>query len=452
MNTERTKVKRIGLIENLFSLRSFVRNPAVYLQKILSKNHGLAEVKILMRLVTVTDRPEMIRHVLQQNNRNYKKTKVVRSLIKEQVGNGLLTSDGPYWLKQRRAIQPGFHKQRLNGISKIMVNEIQEYMDDTLEKHAESQQAFDITKEMGRLAFRIVAKSLLGNSANVEELELVDEIVSKNQQFIVDQVRRPFLKPWFHLTGKYKQMRELKQKGDNLILRVIRERKESGEKHDDLLDMLLETRYEDGTSMTDQQLLDELIILYVAGHETTAMAMSWAWYLLVKHPEIEEKLVQSGLDVLGDNAPSFEKTRELSYSLQVVEETMRMYPPAWLVDREPLEDDEFEGYKIRKGQDVVCLMYSLHHNPKYWKNPEKFVPDRFSEANKKERVPFSYIPFGGGPRLCIGNSFALMEMQFILLLISKKYKFELLPNQEIDLYPMVTLRPRHGIQMKVSKK
>ena len=452
MDKNETQVPTVGLLKNLINLPKIIRNPALYFKDLLIENDGLANVKVHFGTMCLTDRPEVIRHVLQKNHKNYIKTTILRTIIRKQIGNGLLTSDGAYWLKQRRAIQPGFHKKRLEGISKTMIEEINHYMDTTFDAYAEAGQEIDLIKEMTHLAFKIVSKSLFGKGVKNDKMEAMDEIVSKGQQFIVDQIRKPFLKPWFYLSGVYARNEKLKEKANNIIFDIIKERQESNEKHDDLLDMLLETRYEDGSGMTDQQLLDESLVLYVAGHETSAVAMSWAFYLLATHPEIETKLLQSVKDTLGDEDPSFGEVRNLKYTLQVVEEAMRLYPPAWIIDREALADDEFEQYKIKKGKDVTCLIYSMHYNPKYWEHPEKFDPDRFTTENKAKQTPFSYLPFGGGPRLCIGNNFALMEMQFVLAMLIKRYKFEVVTDQQIDINPLVTLRPRYGIKVRVKKR
>lgn len=452
MSNNELKIPKIGLMQNLMHLGSIVHNPALHFKKVLDDNNGLVQLSLPYGTVCMTDRPEFIRHVLQKNHKNYIKTAFVRGPMRNQIGNGLLTSDGEYWFQQRRAIQPGFHKQRLEGISKIMVEEINQYMDTVLDPYADTDQEIDLAKEMSRLAFKIVSKGLFGEAVDDSKLDIIDEIVTKSQQFIVDQIRKPFLKPWHYLSGAYERNRKLKEKGDNLILEIIKERQLTEMKHDDLLDMLLETKYEDGSGMTNQQLLDEAIILYVAGHETSAVAMSWAWYLIATHPEIEGKLLKSVFSSIGDKDPSFEDLRKLEYSRQVVEETMRLYPPAWLIDREPLADDKVEGIPIKKSQDVLCLIYGVHHNSKYWTNPEKFDPDRFTTENKKGHVPFSYMPFGGGPRLCIGNSFALMEMQFVLAMLIRRFQFELVPEQLIDINPLVTLRPRHGIKVLVKKR
>ena len=447
-----TNIPHIPFIKVLANLNSFASNPALFFKEALDKNKGLATINVPSGPILITDRPELIQHVLQKNNKNYTKTRVVREVLKKQVGNGLLTSEGEYWLKQRRAIQPGFHRKRLEGISTIMVQEINTYLDDVFDSYTESGEEIDISKEMTLLAFKIVSKSLFGEEVEDNKLELIEKIVSESQQFVVNQVRKPMLKPWFHLSGAYKRNRELKETGDALIMEIIAARQQSNEEHNDLLDMLIQTKYEDGSGMNDKQLLEEAIILYVAGHETSANAMAWMWYLIAEHPEIEEKTLQSVQDSIGNEDPSFEKLRNLGYCLQVIEETMRLYPPAWVVDRESLGDDEFQGIPIKKGSDVLCFIYGVHRSERYWQDPETFDPERFTAENKAKQVPFSYMPFGGGPRLCIGNNFALMEMQFVLAMMIKRYRFKVVEDQTIDINPLITLRPRYGIKMTVSKR
>ena len=452
MTETKAHVPHIPLYKVLLKLGKFADNPALHFQGVLNRNNGLVTIDLPYGPVMLTDRPEVIQHVLQKNHKNYTKTEVVSGLLKKQIGNGLLTSEGEYWLKQRRAIQPGFHRKRLEGISTIMVKEINTYLDEVFDAYADTGQEIDIAKEMTQLAFKIVSKSLFGEEVEDDKLDVIEEIVSQSQQFVVDQVRKPMLKPWFHISGAYKRNSEIKAKGDALIMEIINTRKASKEEHNDLLDMLIQTKYEDGSGMNDQQLLEEAIILYVAGHETSANAMAWMWYLLGMNPEIEEKVLQSVNNSIGDQDPSFEKLRELGYCLQVIEETMRIYPPAWIVDRKPLADDTFEGIPIKKENDILCLIYGVHRSERYWKNPETFDPERFTPENKAKQVPFSYMPFGGGPRLCIGNNFALMEMQFVLAMMIKRYRFKLVEDQTIDINPLITLRPRYGIKVIVSKR
>ena len=447
-------------IVNLFSLNPFtikrqISNPIPLFLKSLKKFNGFLIVKIPFssKKTYLTDKPNVIRHVLQKNNRNYTKSKLVQESVVPQIGNGLLTSEGEYWLKQRRAIQPAFHRGKLEYISQVMSDEIKVFMNETLERYANSGESFQIDTEMMHLAFKLVSKSLFGKDPEDDKLDLIGEVVSYGQQYQTKRIRMPFLKPWLYITGQTSKNEKMKKLGQDLLMEIISLRQESSEKKDDLLQMLIDTEYDDGTKMSNQQLLDESLIIYVAGHETTAIAMAWTIYLIATHPNVEAKLVQSIADDLKGEAPSFSNLRSLTYTTQVIEEAMRLYPPAWLVDREAINDDEVDGIKIKKGIPISCLIYSMHRHPDFWENPNDFDPERFSSENKKKHVPFSYIPFGGGPRLCIGNNFAMMEMQLIIAMIFNKYSFELIQDKgSIDIQPMITLRPKNGIVVKIKKR
>lgn len=448
---EKKDIPKIGLTKMLLNYSHINENLVLYFKKLIDENNGLVKVKLPYSLV-LTDRAEVIGHVLQKNHKNYIKTALVRKTVRKQIGNGLFTSNGDYWLKQRRTIQPGFHKKRLEGIARIMVEEINHYMDTVLDTYVQTNQEIDLVDEMTKLAFKVITKSLFGQAFEDKKLDTIGETISSGHEYVMNRTRKPYLKPWYYLNGDYAENERLKKVRDDIIIGFIEERKESGEKVDDLLDMLLETEYEDGSRMTNQQLLDETIILLVAGHETSAVSMSWAWYLLGIHPEVEEKLLDSVIENLGDEDPTFEDVRGLGYALQILEESMRMYPAVWFMDREPLEDDEINGVKIKKGEDIGGFIYGLHRNPAYWENPDTFDPNRFSAENKKTHTPFSFLPFGGGPRLCIGKNFAQMEMQFILAMLIRRYKFVLSPGQEIDFKPLLTLCPSNGIKVRVEKR
>lgn len=217
--------------------------------------------------------------------------------------------------------------------------------------------------------------------------------------------------------------------------------------------MLLETRYEDtGEGMTDQQLLEESLILFVAGHETSANALAWTWYILCQHPEVVEKIRAEIKTVLGDQTPTFETITQLEYLHQVIQESMRLYPPAWITDRIPIEDDECEGHFLPKDKIVGIYIYGVHHSPLYWPDPEKFDPARFTKEEIKNRPAYAYLPFGGGPRFCIGSNFAMMEMQLILSRMIQRFDIELVPDQMIELSPLITLRPKNGIHVQVKQR
>jgi cytochrome P450 len=448
---KKKKIPKVGLSKMLLNYSAMNENLVLYFKKIIDENNGLVKVKLPYSLV-LTDRAEVIGHFLQKNNKNYRKTALIRNTIRKEIGNGLFTSDGDYWLKQRRAIQPGFHKKRLEGIARIMVEEINHYMDNVMDAYAENNQEIDLLDEMAKLAFKVLTKSLFGQEFEDGKINAIGEMVSSSQQYVMNRTLKPYLKPWYYVNGDYAENERLKKVRDEIIIEFIEDRKRSGEKVDDLLDMLLETEYEDGSKMSNQQILDETIVLLVAGHETSAVTISWTWYLLGMHPEVEDKLVDSVLENIGDKDPTFADIRSLAYPLQVLEESMRLYPAVWFIDREPLEDDEIEGMKIKKGEDIGAFLYGLHRNPAYWENPDEFDPNRFSAENKKKQTPYSYLPYGGGPRLCIGKNFAQMEMQFIVSMLIRRYKFVLSPDQEVSFKPLFTLCPSNGIKVRVEKR
>lgn len=450
MNNKK-KIPQIGLTKMLLNYSHINENLVLYFKKILDENDGLVKVKLPYSLL-LTDRADIIGHIFQKNHKNYMKTVVVRDTVRKEIGNGLVSSNGEYWLAQRRAIQPGFHKQRLEGIARIMVEEINDYMDNVLDVYVETNQEFDLVDEMTKLAFKTITKSVFGQTVEDEKLDTIGETISNSHEYIMNQTRKPYLKPWYYVNGDYSENKRLKKMRDDTIIDFIEDRKRSGEKVDDLLDMLLETEYEDGSKMSNQQLLDETVGLLVAGHETSAVTMTWILYLLSEHPEVENKLLNSVLENLGDKDPKFEDVRGLGYALQIIEESMRMYPTVWFMDREPLEDDEVAGVKIKKGEDVGAFIYGLHRNPAYWENPDTFDPNRFSAENKKKHTPNSFFPFGGGPRMCIGRNFAQMEMQFVLAMLIKRYKIVLSPDQDVDFKVLFTLCPKDGIKVKVQKR
>lgn len=400
----------------------------------------------------MTKDPEIIRHVLQKNHRNYIKTPMIFEKLRQFLGNGLLTSEGAYWLQQRRLIQPGFHRQRLTALVEIMDQVIKE-ADDKLQASIQKGAPVDVYQMMMHLAFGIVSRSLFSTEVAADKLDFLSYSLTTIQAFLVRQIRQPFLNPWFKLSGQLKKHIDLSKAADEIILDLIRRRREATGDYDDLLQMLLEARYEDtGEGMTDQQLLEEVNIIMTAGHETSANALSWIFYLLAQHPEIVHRLQKELAMVLGDRPLSFADLPQLVYTSQVIEEGMRLYPPAWVTDRMAIADDEVNGVSIPKDYMAVLVIYALHHDPKYWPEPESFNPDRFDPEKKKQQVPYTYLPFGGGPRLCIGNNFAMMEMQMVLAYFLRKYGLSLVLGQQVEMLPLVTLRPKNGIQIYFQKK
>lgn len=448
--------KKIPLIPRRITLANafrFVKNPLPVLNEFVEENGEIFEMYIggFTKSIFTTD-PEIAQHVMQKNNRNYRKSEIQTKMIAQFAGQNLLTSEGDYWLRQRRLIQPGFHRTKLAALSDVMLKVVQESWKD-LDKLVASNKPFDISREMTKMAFQVVAKSLFTTSVSEEELITLSDNIQEIQEYIVQRLRQPYLVPWFYLNGKSKRQVKISKESRAIILRIIQERRASGKSHDDLLDMLLAARYEDnGEGMTDTQLLDESLILFVAGHETSANALAWAFYLLCKNPEATEKIREEYQEVVGDRKVEFSDFPKLKYTTQVIQETMRIYPPAWITDRLANEPDEIKDYHIPKDRMFAIYIYGLHHSKKYWNEPEKFKPERFEKENMKGKPSFAYMPFGGGPRLCIGNNFAMMEMQLVILELLKRYDFELVKDQKIEAMPYVTLQPKYGIKMRMKKR
>ena len=447
----------IPFLENVVSIPTLVNNPIPVFKEKLKKYGKIYQVNAtIAQNIIVTNHPPFINHILQSNHRNYIKSEIQTEGLAQYIGYGLLTTNGSYWLRQRRLIQPGFHRQKLVNIVHIMNDEIDDFIEEMRLNYAKSGKAFDLSEEMMRLTFKVVAKALFSRSIDEEELMRTGEIITAVQKYFVRKARMPFMKPWYQLIGREQRTNRLKEEADALLMEKIKTRKkEDGKiKHDDLLEMLLDARYEDtNEGMSMQQVKDESAILLVAGHETSANALSWLFYLLTQNPKAQQKMVEEGNQLFQKKKEiGFNDLQQLTFTRQCVDETMRLYPPAWAIDRKALEDDEIEGYKIPKGGTVIAFLYGAHHNPNYWKNPEDFIPERFAPENITSEQKKAYFPFGGGPRLCIGNNFALMEMQIAAAKIWHHFEVELIPNQDIDLQPLVTLRPRNGIKVRIKER
>ncbi len=445
-------IPAIPRLRALLNTRHFLRNPLGMIGKSLDEYGDTFKTYIggvYPGIVTIN--PALIQHVLQKNNRNYCKSPMHFDKLARFLGYGLLTSEGDYWLRQRRLIQPGFHRTRLAALTELMQGVVDEFLVE-LDKELSKDATLEMSSKMMELAFRIIARALFSTDLDEADLQKTANDITLLQKFLIRQIRQPYLNPWFRVSGKLRRHEQIAQEFEQRVTDIIQRRRNSGERPDDLLQMLLESRYEDnGEGMTDRQLFEECAILFVAGHETSANAMTWMWYLLSKHPEVVERIRQELETTLGERKPGFEDLPKLVYCTQVIEETMRLYPPAWITDRVAMADDEFEGIKIPKGVMMVTYFYGVHHDPHQWPDPERFDPDRFDKERRRQQHPYAYIPFGGGPRLCIGNSFAMMEMQLALAAMIRAYDFELVQEQVIEPQALVTLRPKYGIKCAFGK-
>jgi len=392
----------------------------------------------------VTIDPAVIQHVMKTNAENYQKSEIQVKRMGHFLGKGLLTTHGEAWRTQRRLIQTGFDRKQLEALSSIM----QESLGDSLRDF--DQQArrgpVDIYPQLMKITFAMVARSLFGARLKEEDIDLVSHTICTVQEFIVRQTLQPYLNPWFSVSGELRKHEDMRARADAVLMAYIKKRRNEAPGHD-LLQTLMDARYSDGQGMPDELILSESMQLLVAGHETSSNGLSWLLYLLSSRPECLEKVRREFDAVLGDAPMNYTDVPKFEFTTQVICEALRLYPPFWMIDRMAVEDDRVGDIEIPRGSTVIVYVYGAHHAPRYWQNPETFDTERFTKANDKLRAPFTYLPFGAGPRGCIGGNYAMLQILMILSDLLRKYDFELSPGQTIEARPMVILRPKHGIRM-----
>jgi cytochrome P450 len=399
--------------------------------------------------------PDHNKHVLQDNNKNY--TKLPHPsllLLTPVVGNGLLTSDGDFWRRQRRLAQPAFHRQRIAGFATTMTDATKAML-----AKWQDGQAFNLAEAMMHLTLEIAGKTLFSKDLT-READTVGEAFTAVNEEIASLSGKPFsyerlrFIPWWHSS---KVIRQNTAVLSEVVNNIITERRQSGQQKDDLLGMLMEARDEEtGEGMTDRQLRDEVMTIMLAGHETTAVALSWVFYLLSQHPAVREKLERELVDVLGGGharrTPTVADIPDLRYTTMVIEETMRLYPPAYAIARFGHEPDVIGGYDVPANAILTLSPYMTHRHPAFWPEPLKFDPERFTPERVAERPRYAYLPFGGGPRQCIGNNFAMTEAILLLATIAQQFRLELQPGYRVEVEPLITLRPKGGLPMSAKRK
>jgi cytochrome P450 len=388
--------------------------------------------------------PDLIEWVLIRNSQNFLKDRVIQN-SRWFFGQGLLTNEGDSWLRQRRLSQPAFHRDRIAAYGCIMTG----YAEQMLASWQDGETR-DIHNEMMQLTLRVVVRCLF----NVEAEETGPISSAMNILMRNTTGARMLLPPAARYlpTPTMIAVRRAVRQLDDMVYHIIATRRAAGTDTGDLLSMLMNARDEDGSGMTDKQLRDEVLTFLLAGHETTALALSWTWHLLGQNPVAEAKLHAELEGVLGGRTPEFADMPALPYTERVVKESMRLYPPAWSLAREAISEFELRGYKIPAGANIVMSQWIMHHNPKYFPEPEKFDPDRWLDPAMQKLPRFAYFPFGGGPRQCIGNLFAMMEAVLLLATVAQRFRLHAVPGHAVVPVPSFTLRPKQGILMKISHK
>ncbi|HUN21837.1 MAG TPA: cytochrome P450 [Anaerolineales bacterium] len=433
----------IPAISRLLTALSPVRLPFDSLKFITDNTEKYGELFALYfddQVNYVVSDPQIAHDILVTRHAEFHKAPLLRNAIGNLVGNGLLTSEGEFWKRQRKLAQPAFHYHRIASYSETMVSYTQRQI-----ATWHSGEIRDIAEEMMALTLAIVNKTLfnmeIGNQA-----KRIGESVYVVLEAANDRLNSyaPIWERWF----KTRQRREAQALA--VLFEIIDDIIATHGEEDtgDLLSMLLSARDDEGKPMSAQQLRDEVVTLFTAGHETTANALDWIFYLLAQNPTAEEKLLAE-VDALAGRTPTMADLAELPYSERVVKEAMRLYPPASGAMRSPLHDIELGGYPIPQGSNVAISTYAMHRNPKYFPNPLQFDPERFSPEREPTIPKYSYLPFGGGPRICIGNSFAMMEARLVLVTILQHYRLTLLPGQKVQAEQLFTTRPKGGLKMKI---
>jgi cytochrome P450 len=436
-----------NLLRSLFG--AMQQNPLDYFTAMAQKYGDVSGMRIGKFRSLFINHPDLIEDVLVNNARKYHKGRILQA-NKYLFGEGLLTSEGDFWLRQRRLSQPAFHRARVSAYAATMA-EYAEQMAATWRSGEER----DIHEEMMQLALRIVGKTLFDAEVTRDAKE-VGETLDLLLHLAANFGRTILVPLWLPTPRNIRAKLGIKRL-EKVIYRIIAERRASGPDGmgidtGDLLSILLQAQDEDGTHMNDRQLRDETITLFLAGHETTANTLSWTWMLLAQNPTVEKKFHDELDGVLGGRTPTADDLPKLAYLNHVLTESLRLYPTAWGMARLAAEEHEIAGYPMHVGYGVAFAQWVVHRDARWFDAPLEFRPERWENGLVKQLPRFAYFPFGGGPRQCIGNTFALMEASVVLATIGRKYRFALVPGHKVTPLASITLRPRDGIRVRLEER
>lgn len=418
------------------------RSDALGLYDRLHREHGgIVQGRFLNAPVVFVFKPEFVKHILQDNARNYVKSQFTMNIIRYFSQENVFTSDGDFWLRQRRLMQPMFHKQRISGFGGIITGAAQAMLRDWGAKPGATLQ---IDKEMSRLTLRVVGQALFSEDL-LGDASALGQAFDDGDHYLAYRMRN-FSPPEWMPTRWNRIAHQARDVAVNKVDAMIAARKRDGHK-DDLLSMLLEARDDDGAPMSDVQVRREAQTMIAAGHETTSTALTWTFYLLSQHPAVERALHDELGRVLGGRTATMDDMPKLIYTRQVVDEAMRLYPPVWATGRDAAGDDNINGYIVKRGTGINIPIWSIHRSPQYWTDPSSFRPERFAPDNAATLTKGAYLPFGAGPRQCIGSLFALTEAVLILATVAQQYSLRLRPGHPVEPDPVLTLNAKFGMPM-----
>ena len=393
--------------------------------------------------------PDHAKHVLADKAANYHKG-IGLVHAKKVLGDGLLTSEGELWKRQRRTINPAFRRERLSRFSGVVVEEAAGLTERWRRRTRRGPAGpLDVVAEMTTLTLAVMGQALL--NADLGAYESIGHAFDVVQDQAMFEMTTLNMVPHAVPLPRHLRFRAARRELERIVLDVVRQRQDDGDGGDVLSRLLAGQADEPDEKVRRRQLRDELVTILLAGHETTASTLSWTWYEISQHPEVGERMRAEALEVLGDGLPVYEDLHRLTYTTMVIEEAMRLHPPVWILPRRAIEPDRIGGYDIPAGADVLICPYTLHRHPDFWDQPERFDPERFATDHAAARHRYAYIPFGAGPRFCIGNNLGMMEAVFVAALVAREFRLELEPGREVVGDPMLSLRIRGGLPMIIHR-
>ncbi|MDT8861589.1 cytochrome P450 [Alkalihalobacillus sp. MEB130] len=429
-------------------LTDFQKDPLTFLTMLSREYKDMAQIRFgPFTRVYVVSNPNLIKKILVTKQTNFRKSQDLQ-ILKDVVGEGLLTSEKDVHLRQRRLIQPSFRHSHINRYANDMIKTTSDY----IEKW-EDKKEYNMSDEMMNITLGIISKTMFSMDFD-EGVSKIGEPMETYMRLAIKRMRSISPLPLWVPTKANKKYKQSIHSLNEVIASIINNRRQDDRTYEDLLGVLLQARDErDGLGMTDDQLKDELMTIFLAGHETTANALTWTMYLLAENPGIAEKLSDEIDRVIGNNPVEPKHFKDLSYTQNIISESLRLYPPAYLIGRQVIKDVRIGTYSLKKGDMVIMSQYAMHRNDQYFDEPDTFKPERFENNFVKTIPTYAYFPFGGGPRVCIGNHFAMMESVLVLACIAQRFRWKLAPNHHrVKPQPLITLRPKHGLRMVLEER
>lgn len=438
-------------ITSLTEIPKIIKDPLDYLVNAQKKYGDIYTLNLGVTKVIVLNHPDYAQHVLQQNVANYPKGGALWDSLGTLLGNGLPVSNGDFWLRQRRMMQPQFHRKRLEALTELMISAIDEEMA-KWDEAAVSGETFNITAAFNHTTMRIIVRTMFGAGLSGDEMEKVSDSLTYALDFILKGMITNFFPGWMPVPGR-KRYQEAVQTIDEIVLKIIQQRRESDEEAEDMITLLLRmVDDETGETMTDQQLRDEAVTLFLAGYETTAVALNWLMFFLLHHPEVASRLRDEVDTVLGTRTATFADLPQLAYTRMLMLETLRICPPVWWMLRATIADDQIGNCPIPAGATVAPIPYTIHRHPDFWDDPETFDPERFTPERAAGQHKLAWVPFGSGQRICIGKEFAIMEGQLILAAIIQRYDLTAVSTKVPEKQASITIRSKEPVYVKLKKR